>query len=276
MYDPIVEYATLDGIPPSTSSPPPPGWFTSSRRAATHAGAAVMDNLLFSMRRPAGRSASVSGAPPSLPPSDADYETISASEVVAASLEAAAAGKGGSGSAPISVPGRSGHEDGKMSTSLPESPSMHALASPIGKLQRVASVFMPMLSGKSRIFDEGNMAAYVGAIMKKLPGRFSLANWKLIYSTAVHGISMHTLYANVFHYGHPAIFVFKDAKGAVRKGENGGANWGANWNFVVDSGRIRYSVVVEGCVCCKLVSVCGYCVYFLICLLHDMCSLQYA
>lgn len=51
-------------------------------------------------------------------------------------------------------------------------------------------------------------------IVDNLHGRFRISNWKLVYSTQVHGISLNTFYSKLEDVG-PNLVIIEDSKGYV-------------------------------------------------------------
>jgi hypothetical protein len=52
-------------------------------------------------------------------------------------------------------------------------------------------------------------------LSESLPPRTIGYKWQLVYSTALHGISLNTLYREVVHLDCPVLMVIRDTDGAV-------------------------------------------------------------
>ncbi|KAJ8411465.1 hypothetical protein AAFF_G00162730 [Aldrovandia affinis] len=70
---------------------------------------------------------------------------------------------------------------------------------------------LPILRDHSELLEE----AHIQRLGSHLPARVQVYPWRLVYSTAVHGTSLKTLYRNLGHVDSPVLLVIKDMDGQV-------------------------------------------------------------
>ncbi|XP_036395395.1 nuclear receptor coactivator 7 [Megalops cyprinoides] len=70
---------------------------------------------------------------------------------------------------------------------------------------------LPVLIDHSELLKE----AHIQRLANHLPARTQGYPWRLVYSTAVHGISLKTLYSNMAHLDSPVLLVIKDMDNQV-------------------------------------------------------------
>ncbi|KAF3840076.1 hypothetical protein F7725_018793 [Dissostichus mawsoni] len=73
--------------------------------------------------------------------------------------------------------------------------------------QEEVEVALPVLSDDSQLFEDHHLEKYLTAHM---PVRTQVHPWQLVYSTAIHGSSLKTLYRNMAGLERPVLLVIKD------------------------------------------------------------------
>ncbi|XP_029928119.1 nuclear receptor coactivator 7 isoform X2 [Myripristis murdjan] len=77
--------------------------------------------------------------------------------------------------------------------------------------QEEAEDLLPVLSDHSQLLDDNHLES----LAAHMPARTKGYPWQLVYSTAVHGTSLKTLYRNMAAFDNPVLLVIKDMHNKV-------------------------------------------------------------
>jgi len=75
--------------------------------------------------------------------------------------------------------------------------------------------FVPQRKGLKKLKTSLLMNEHVRAIVNGMPSHLQATDWKLMYSSELHGYSLHTLYAKARRLKGPSVLVVKDTDGYV-------------------------------------------------------------